>query len=67
MTKNWLEYDRQTLTLPPKNMLVRSAWKGPPAPDRKLALAGTHAQPHFIPLQEKNIRHGGQKHAKNCM
>ena len=27
MTKNWLEYDRQTLTLPPKNMLVPSAWK----------------------------------------
>ena len=34
-------------------MLVRSAWTGPPAPARKLALAGTLAQPHFAPLQEK--------------
>ena len=34
-------------------MLVRSAWTGPPAPARKLALAGTPAQPHFTPLQEK--------------
>ena len=41
------------------NMLVRSAWTGPPAPAHKLALAGTPAQPRFAPLQEKNIRHGG--------
>ena len=34
-------------------MLVRSAWTGPPAPARKLALAGTPAQPRFTPLQEK--------------
>ena len=34
-------------------MLVRSAWTGPPAPARKLALAGTPAQPRFAPLQEK--------------
>ena len=43
----------QTLTLPQKNMLVQSAWTGPPAPARKLALAGTPAQPRFAPLQEK--------------
>ena len=36
-----------------KNMLVRSARTGPPAPARKLALAGTPAQPRFAPLQEK--------------
>ena len=34
-------------------MLVRLAWTGPPAPARKLALAGTPAQPRFAPLQEK--------------
>ena len=34
-------------------MLVRSAWTGPPAPARKLAQAGTPAQPHNAPLQEK--------------
>ena len=37
----------------PKNMLVRSAWTGPPAPACKLALTETPAQPHFAPLQEK--------------
>ena len=37
----------------PKSMLVRSAWTGPLAPARKLALAGTPAQPRFTPLQEK--------------
>ena len=37
----------------PKNMLVRSAWTGPRAPARKLALAGTPAQHRFAPLQEK--------------
>ena len=37
----------------PKNMLVQSAWTGPPAPAHKLALAGTPAQPRFTPLQEK--------------
>ena len=37
----------------PKNMLVRSAWTGPPAPASKLALAGTPAQLRFAPLQEK--------------
>jgi hypothetical protein len=26
---------------------VRSAWKGPPAPARKLALAGTPPQPRY--------------------
>ena len=35
----------------PKSMLVRSAWTGPPAPARKLALAGTPAQPRYAPLQ----------------
>ena len=35
-------------------MLVQLAWTGPPAPARKLALAGTPAQPCFAPLQEKN-------------
>ena len=49
-TKNWLEFDRntwqqQTFTLPQKNLLVRSAWTGLSAPARKLALAGTPAQP----------------------
>ena len=44
---------RLTLTLPPKNMLVRWAWTGPPAQARKLALSGTPAQPPFAPLQEK--------------
>ena len=34
-------------------MLVRSAWTGPPAPARQLALAGTPAQPRFALLQEK--------------
>ena len=34
-------------------MLVRSGWTGAPAPTRKLALAGTPAQPRFAPLQEK--------------
>ena len=34
-------------------MLVRSAWTGPPAQARKLALAWTPAQPRFAPLQEK--------------
>ena len=34
-------------------MLVRLAWTGPPAPARKLAVAGTPAKPHFAPLQEK--------------
>ena len=29
----------------PKNMLVRLGWTCPPAPTRKLALAGTPAQP----------------------
>ena len=48
---------QQTLTWRQKNMLVRLAWTGPPAPARKLALAGTPAQPRFAPLQEKNIRH----------
>ena len=43
----------------PKNMLARSARTGPPAPAHKLALAGTPAQPHFAPLQEKTIRHIG--------
>ena len=37
----------------PKNMLVRSAWTSPPAPARKLSLAGTPAQPRFAPTQEK--------------
>ena len=41
----------------PKNMLVWSAWTGPPAQARKLALTGTPAQPRwpcrFAPLQEK--------------
>ena len=37
---------QQTLTLPPKNMQVRSAWTGPPVPAHKLALAGTHTQHH---------------------
>ena len=46
-------WQRQTLTLSPKNMLVWSAWTGPPAPACKLALSGTPAQPHFTPLQEK--------------
>ena len=46
-----LEYDpnswhRQTLTLPPKNMLVQTAWTGPPAPACKLALPWTPAQSH---------------------
>ena len=36
-----------------KNMLVWPAWTGPPAPARKLTLAGTPAQPHFAPLQEQ--------------
>ena len=39
-------------------MLVRLAWKGPPALACKLAMAGTPAQPRFTALQEKNIRHG---------
>ena len=52
-------WHRQTLNLPPKNMLVRSAWTAPPTQARKLTLAETHAQPCFAPLQEKNIRHGG--------
>ena len=34
-------------------MLVWLAWTGPPTPAHKLALAGTPAQPHFDPLQEK--------------
>ena len=34
-------------------MLVQSAWTGPPALARKLALAGTAAQPGFAPLQEQ--------------
>ena len=55
-------WHRQTLTLPPKNMLVQSAWIGPPAPARKLALDGTPFWPHFAPLQEKNIRHGDPGH-----
>ena len=46
-------WHRPTLTLPQNNMLVRSAWTGPPAPSCKLALAGTPAQPCFPPLQEK--------------
>ena len=41
-------------------MLVRSAWTGPLAPARKLALAGTPAQPRkpccFAPLQEKKYQ-----------
>ena len=37
-------------------MLVRSAWTGPPATARKLALAGTPAQPCFAPLQEKKYQ-----------
>ena len=41
------------INLKPKQLLVRSAWTGPPAPDRKLALAGTPAQPPYAPLQEK--------------
>ena len=36
-----------------KNMLVRSAWTGPPATARKLTLVGTPAQPRFAPIQEK--------------
>ena len=40
----------------PKNMLVRSAWTGPPAPARKLALAEAPAQPRFAPLQEKKYQ-----------
>ena len=32
-------------------MLVRLAWMGPPNPARKLALPGTHPQPHYAPLQ----------------
>ena len=35
-----------------KNILVRSAWTGSPAPARKLTLAGIPAQPPFA-LQEK--------------
>ena len=42
-------------------MLVRSAFQGPLALARKLAQAGTPAQPRFSPLQEKNIRHEGQE------
>ena len=42
---------QQTLSL--NNMLVRLAWIGPLAPARKLALAGTPAQPCFAPLQKK--------------
>ena len=58
LTNFHFEFDRNSrhrLTLPwrQKNMLVRSAWTGPPAPARKLALAGTPAQPRFAPLQEK--------------
>ena len=34
-------------------MLVRSAWTGPPSLARKLALAGTPAQPCFAPQQEQ--------------
>ena len=34
-------------------MVVQSAWTGPPAPARRLALSGTPAQPRFSPLQEK--------------
>ena len=33
------------MTKPNGYMLVRSAWTGPPAPARKLALAGTPPQP----------------------
>ena len=53
---------RQTLSL--KNMLVRSAWTGPPASAHKLALARTPAQPRFAPLQEKKyqaLRLGGPR------
>ena len=32
----------------PKNLLVRSAWTGQPAPTCKLALAGTPAQPCVV-------------------
>ena len=32
-------------------MLVQSAWTGPLALARKLALAGTPAQPRFAPLR----------------
>ena len=40
-------------------MMVRLAWTGPPDLARKLALAGTHAQPRLAPLQEK--KHQAQK------
>ena len=49
---------RQTLTWRQKNMLVQLAWTGPPAQARKLALAGTPAQPCFTHRQEKKNRHG---------
>ena len=50
-----LSGQRQPVIFYHKNMLVRLAWTGPPAPARKLALAGTPAQPRFAPLQEKKI------------
>ena len=37
-------------------MLVRSAWTGPLALARKIALAGSPAQPRFAPLQEKKYQ-----------
>ena len=50
MTKNWLEYDRQTLTLPPKNMLVPSAWKV-----HQPQLASSHWLGHILFYNEMNF------------
>ena len=48
-------WHRRTFTWCQKNMLVRSAWTGPPAPARKLALAGKPTWPRFASLlYEKN-------------
>ena len=49
---------RLALTLSQKNMLVQSAWTGPPAPASKLPPAGTPAQ-LCSSTRKKNIRHGG--------
>ena len=52
--RTWLKFTTPTnINFTPKNMLVRSAWTGPPAPACKLALAGIPAEPCFAPLQEK--------------
>ena len=51
-------HDNNKHQLYPKKIMVWSVWTGPPAPVRKLSLAGTPSQPCLAPLQEKNIRHG---------